>query len=43
MYGRKYMGVLRTTFLINEDGKIHEVITKVKSKEHAAQILKLWK
>ncbi len=43
MYGRKYMGVLRTTFLINETGKIAHIIDKVKSKEHAQQILKLWK
>ncbi len=43
MYGRKYMGVLRTTFLINEDGKIHDIIVKVQSKDHAKQILKLWK
>jgi peroxiredoxin Q/BCP len=42
MYGRKYMGVLRTTFLINEDGKIHDIITKVEAKNHAAQILKVW-
>jgi thioredoxin-dependent peroxiredoxin len=42
MYGRKYMGVIRTTFLINEDGKIHDIITKVKSADHANQILKLW-
>ena len=42
MYGRKYMGVLRTTFLINEDGKIHDIIRKVEAKNHAAQILKLW-
>jgi peroxiredoxin Q/BCP len=42
MYGRKYMGVLRTTFLINEDGKIHDVISKVEAKNHAAQILKVW-
>lgn len=43
MYGKKYMGVLRTTVLINEDGKIHEIIRKVESKNHAAQILKIWK
>ena len=42
MYGRKYMGVIRTTFLINEDGKIHDIISKVEAKNHAAQILKLW-
>lgn len=42
MYGRKYMGIHRTTFLINEDGKIHEVIRKVLSKKHTQQILKAW-
>lgn len=40
MYGRKYMGTFRTTFIIDEDGKIEEVIQKVKTKEHTAQILK---
>ena len=39
MYGRKYMGVARTTFIIDENGVIEEVIEKVKTKEHAAQIL----
>ena len=43
MYGKKYMGVLRTTFLIDEKGKIAEIIRQVKSKEHASQIMKLWK
>lgn len=42
MYGRKYMGLKRTTFLINEDGKIHSVIKKVLSKDHTSQILKVW-
>ena len=40
MYGRKYMGVARTTFLISEEGIIEEVIAKVKTNEHTAQILK---
>jgi len=40
MYGRKYMGTARVTFLIDEEGKIEEVIEKVKTKEHASQILK---
>ncbi len=40
MYGRKYMGTARTTFLINEKGNIEEVIQKVNTKDHAAQILK---
>lgn len=39
MYGRKYMGVLRTTFIINEEGIIEKVITKVDTKNAAAQIL----
>lgn len=37
--GKEYIGVHRTTFLVDEKGKISEVITKVKTKEHAAQIL----
>ena len=40
MYGRKYMGTARVTFLIDEEGKIEEIIEKVKTKEHTAQILK---
>lgn len=40
MYGRKYMGVLRTTFIIDENGIIEKVITKVDTKNAAAQILK---
>ncbi len=39
MYGRKYMGLLRTTFLIDAQGKVERVIAKVKSADHAAQIL----
>ncbi len=39
MYGRTYMGVFRTTFVIDEKGKILEVISKVKSKDHTSQIL----
>ncbi len=38
-YGRTYMGVHRTTFLIDGEGIITHVITKVKTKDHAAQIL----
>ena len=37
--GNEYMGVLRTTFIINEEGIIERVIDKVKTKEHADQIL----
>lgn len=39
MYGRKYMGVLRTTFVINGSGIIERVITKVDTKNSAVQIL----
>ena len=42
LFGREYMGILRTTFLINEDGKIAGVIDKVESKNHAQQILDVW-
>jgi peroxiredoxin Q/BCP len=40
MYGRKYMGTARTTFIINEEGNISEIIAKVKTKDHTAQVLK---
>ena len=40
MYGRKYMGTMRYTFVIDEEGKIEDIITKVDTKAHAAQILK---
>ncbi len=39
MFGRKYMGTIRTTFVIDEGGMIEEVITKVKTDDHTAQIL----
>ena len=38
--GREYDGIHRTTFVINEEGIIEEVIADVKTKAHAAQILK---
>lgn len=37
--GKEYDGIHRTTFVIDEDGKIEDVIGKVKTKEHASQIL----
>lgn len=40
MYGRTFMGTLRTTFVINEKGIITDIIQKVKTADHAAQILK---
>jgi thioredoxin-dependent peroxiredoxin len=39
MYGKKYMGTARTTFLIDEQGKITDIIEKVKTKDHTDQIL----
>ncbi len=39
MIGRKYWGNERTTFLIDEDGRIQRVLEKVKAGEHAGQIM----
>ena len=39
LYGRTYMGTVRTTFIIDEKGFIAEIISKVKTKDHTAQIL----
>ena len=39
MYGRKYMGIERSTFLIDEEGKLVQEWRKVKVKEHAKQVL----
>jgi peroxiredoxin Q/BCP len=39
MYGRKYWGILRTTFIIDKDGIIRDVFQKVKPAGHAEQIL----
>lgn len=39
MYGRKYMGTDRVTFLIDEQGNIEKVIEKVNTKDHAAQLI----
>jgi peroxiredoxin Q/BCP len=39
MYGKSYDGVLRTTYVINEEGIIEEVFTKVDTKNHTSQIL----
>ena len=40
LYGRKYMGTLRETFIFDETGTLVEIIDKVDTKNHAAQILK---
>ena len=38
--GKEYMGISRTTFVIDEKGIIEDIITKVDTKEHTTQILK---
>jgi thioredoxin-dependent peroxiredoxin len=40
MYGKKYMGILRTTFIVDADGKIARVFPKVQPKKHDALVLK---
>jgi peroxiredoxin Q/BCP len=42
MYGRKYMGVLRTTFVIDEEGRIEKIFTKVDTRNHFQQIVKAY-
>ena len=39
MYGKKVMGIERTTFLIGEDGRIAKIFPKVKAQGHAEQVL----
>jgi Peroxiredoxin len=39
MYGKTYEGIIRTTFIISEDGIVEKIIEKVNTKEHAKQIL----
>lgn len=39
MYGKKYWGTARTTFIIDEAGRIEKIIDKVKTKDHTVQIL----
>lgn len=42
LYGRKYMGLHRTTFLIDEKGIIRKVFLRPKSKQHAEEIVHAW-
>lgn len=41
--GKEYEGIHRTTFVIDENGIIEKVISKVKTKEHSQQIIELYK
>ena len=43
LYGRTYMGVMRTTFIIDEKGLIEKIFPKVKTKAHTEQILESYK
>ncbi len=43
MYGKKYMGVARTTFIISKDGKILKIFEKVKPEGHEQEILEALK
>ena len=38
--GKKYMGIIRTTFLINTKGEIHKIWSNVRVKDHAKEVLK---
>jgi peroxiredoxin Q/BCP len=40
MYGRKFMGTARITFIIDENGTIEDIVSKVDTKNHTSQILK---
>jgi len=37
--GKEYMGILRTTFIIGKDGKLHHIMDKVKTKTHHDDVL----
>ena len=43
LYGRTYMGLHRTTFLVDEKGIIRKIFLKPKSKQHSEEILNAWK
>jgi len=40
MYGRKYMGIVRSSFIVDEEGKISHVFFRVQPKKHVEQVLK---
>lgn len=43
MFGHKYMGVLRTTFVIDEKGVIRKIFARPKNKAHAEEVVKAWR
>jgi peroxiredoxin Q/BCP len=42
LYGRSFLGIARTTFVIDEEGIIEKIISKVNTKAHSDQILKMY-
>jgi peroxiredoxin Q/BCP len=42
MYGKSFLGIVRTTYIIDENGEIGQIIEKVETKDHANQIFKLY-
>ena len=42
LFGREYMGILRTTFLLDEQGIIRKIFLRPKNKQHAEEIIKFW-
>jgi thioredoxin-dependent peroxiredoxin len=42
LYGKSFLGIVRTTYLIDENGNIEKIISKVDTKEHAGQIFKIY-
>jgi len=42
MYGKSFFGIVRTTYIIDEKGKIEKIIAKVDTKNHSEQIFKLY-
>lgn len=43
LYGKSFLGIVRTTFLIDEKGIIEKIISKVDTKDHADQIFRIYK
>lgn len=43
MYGKKYMGIERTTFVVNSEGKITAIVGDVRPEEHAQRVLEAMK
>jgi peroxiredoxin Q/BCP len=43
LYGREYMGIHRTTFLIDEKGVIRKIFLRPKNRQHAEEIIQAWK